>query len=242
MNTFIDSMRHGFTSLTRFSGRDPARRFWPYVGAVIALFFAAAAATMAPIMNGAFARMRTFAAEHPDQATVTEGPGSYSIQIHGNHPELMPDMTPFFTVMQVGCAMAVLLLAAAVTRRLHDRGLSLPATGVAWALLLVAFGLALAGRNSVVAIVIAVVLLDAAAQTIGILNQTRLFTLSPGARSRLNTVYVTSNFLGGAAGSAAATLLWSAGGWVAVCVAGLVASGFALAVWAVGRRGALVPG
>jgi uncharacterized membrane protein YhaH (DUF805 family) len=31
-------------------------------------------------------------------------------------------MTPFFTVMQVGCALAVLLLAAAVTRRLHDRG------------------------------------------------------------------------------------------------------------------------
>ncbi|MCM4076370.1 MFS transporter [Paractinoplanes hotanensis] len=133
-------------------------------------------------------------------------------------------------------------LAAQRAGRLHDRGLSLPATGVAWALLLVAFGLALAGRNSVVTIVIAVVLLDAAAQTIGILNQTRLFTLSPGARSRLNTVYVTSNFLGGAAGSAAATLLWSAGGWAAVCVAGLAASGFALTVWAVGRRGALVPG
>nr|WP_221374223.1 MFS transporter [Actinoplanes polyasparticus] len=132
-------------------------------------------------------------------------------------------------------------LAAQRAGRLHDRGLSLPATGVAWALLLVAFGLALAGRNSVVAIVIAVVLLDAAAQTIGILNQTRLFALAPGARSRLNTVYVTSNFLGGAAGSATATLLWSAGGWVAVCVAGLAASAFALAVWAVGRRGALVP-
>jgi uncharacterized membrane protein YhaH (DUF805 family) len=122
MNTFIDSIRHGFTSLTRFSGRDPAGRFWPYVGAVIALFFAAAAATMAPIMSGTFARMQAFAAEHPDQATVTEGPGSYSIQIQGNHPKLMPDMTPFFTVMQVGCALAVLLLAAAVTRRLHDRG------------------------------------------------------------------------------------------------------------------------
>jgi len=122
MNTFIDSVRHGFTSLTRFSGRDPAQRFWPYVGAVIALFFFAAFATMAPIMAGTFARMQAFAAEHPDQATVTQGPGSYSIQIHGNHPELMPDVTPFFTVMQVGAAVAVLLLAAAVTRRLHDRG------------------------------------------------------------------------------------------------------------------------
>jgi uncharacterized membrane protein YhaH (DUF805 family) len=122
MNAFIDSIRNGFTGLLRFSGRDPAGRFWPYVGVVIGLFFAAAAATMGPIMNGAFARMQAFAAEHPDQATVTRGPGSYSIQIHGNHPELMLDVTPFFTVMQIGCAVAVLLLAAAVTRRLHDRG------------------------------------------------------------------------------------------------------------------------
>jgi uncharacterized membrane protein YhaH (DUF805 family) len=122
MNAFIDTLRHGFSSLPRFSGRDPARRFWPYAGVVIALFFVATAATMIPIMSGTLARMRTFAAEHPDQATVTQGPGSYSIQIQGNHPELMPDMTPFFTVMQVGCALAVLLLAAAVTRRLHDRG------------------------------------------------------------------------------------------------------------------------
>ena len=122
MNAFVDSVRNGFTGLLRFSGRDSARRFWPYVGVVIALFFVAAAATMTPIMSGTFARMQAFAAEHPDQATVTQGPGSYSVQIQGNHPEFIPDMTPFFTVMQVGCALAVLLLAAAVTRRLHDRG------------------------------------------------------------------------------------------------------------------------
>jgi uncharacterized membrane protein YhaH (DUF805 family) len=66
--------------------------------------------------------MQRFAAEHPDQATVTQGPSGYAIEVQGNHPELFPDMTPFFTVMQVGCALAVVLLAAAVTRRLHDRG------------------------------------------------------------------------------------------------------------------------
>jgi hypothetical protein len=35
-----------FHGLLRFSGRDPARRFWPYVGVVIALLFAAAGVTM----------------------------------------------------------------------------------------------------------------------------------------------------------------------------------------------------
>jgi uncharacterized membrane protein YhaH (DUF805 family) len=34
----------------------------------------------------------------------------------------MPDLTPFFAVMQIGCAVVVALLAAAVARRLHDRG------------------------------------------------------------------------------------------------------------------------
>jgi hypothetical protein len=35
-------------------------------------------------------------------------------------------------------------------------------------------------------------------------------------------------------------VLWSAGGWTAVTRAGIAASLFALAVWALGRRGALV--
>ncbi|MEJ2815283.1 DUF805 domain-containing protein [Caulobacter sp. CCG-8] len=122
MHDFIDSVRNGLTGLLRFSGRDPARRFWPYVAVVMALLFVGAAATMGPIMGQSFARMQQFAVEHPDQATVTRGPNTYSVQIHGNHPELMPDMAPFFTVMQAGCALVVALLAAAVTRRLHDRG------------------------------------------------------------------------------------------------------------------------
>jgi uncharacterized membrane protein YhaH (DUF805 family) len=122
MNAFVDSIRNGAAGLLRFSGRDPARRFWPYAGVVIALLFVTIALTMTPIMSGTLARMQRFAAEHPDQATVTQSQGSYSIEIHGSHPELMPDLTPFFLVMQIGCAVVVVLLAAAVTRRLHDRG------------------------------------------------------------------------------------------------------------------------
>jgi uncharacterized membrane protein YhaH (DUF805 family) len=122
MNAFIDSIRSGFTGLVRFSGRDPARRFWPYAGVVIGLVVAGMATVMAPVMNQSFERMQRFAVEHPDQATVTQGPGSYAIEIQGNHPELMPDMTPFFAVLRISVVVAVLLLAAAVTRRLHDRG------------------------------------------------------------------------------------------------------------------------
>lgn len=124
--------------------------------------------------------------------------------------------------------------------RLHDRGWSLPATGSGWTLVLAAFVLAGFARNSALLIVVAIIMLDVVIQGVAILNQTRLFALSHEARSRLNTAYVTTNFLGGAAGSAAATLLWSVGGWTAVTLTGIALSCFALFVWALGRRGPLL--
>jgi hypothetical protein len=51
---------------------------------------------------------------------------------------------------------------------------------------------------------------------------------------------VFGNFVGGAIGSAVASVLWSVGGWTAVTTAGAALSVFGLAVWALGRRGPLV--
>lgn len=131
-------------------------------------------------------------------------------------------------------------LAARRAGRLHDRGLSLPVTGIAWALVLGAFVLAAFAGRSVVLVVVVIVVLDVGVQGVNLLNQSRMFAVSDEARSRLNTAFVTSNFLGGALGSAAASVLWAAGGWTAVTAAGLVLSGFGLLVWALGRRGPLV--
>jgi predicted MFS family arabinose efflux permease len=131
-------------------------------------------------------------------------------------------------------------VAAQRVGRLHDRGWSLPTIGVAWLLALVAFAVAGFGSHSVVLVLIAIVLLDIAVQGLNIVNQARLFTVSTEARSRLNTAFVTSNFVGGAIGSAGASVLWSAGGWRAVTTAGATLSVVALAVWAVGRRGPLL--
>jgi predicted MFS family arabinose efflux permease len=124
--------------------------------------------------------------------------------------------------------------------RLHDRGWSLPATGAAWVLALGAFvGAAFAGR-SVALLVIVLIMIDVALQGQALLNRARLFAVSHEARSRLNTALGTSNFIGGAIGSAAATALWSAGGWTAVTIAGAALCCFALTVWTLGRRGPLV--
>ena len=131
-------------------------------------------------------------------------------------------------------------VAAQRAGRLHDRGWSLRTTGGAWAMVTVSFILAGVGKHSVAVLLIAIVALDIAIQAINILNQTRLFTLSSTERSRMNTAFVTNNFIGGAIGSAAASVLWSAGGWSAVTIAAALASVLALAIWAVGRRGPLV--
>ncbi len=123
---------------------------------------------------------------------------------------------------------------------LHDRGWSVATTGAGWALVLVGFVLAGLARSSVVLLVVATVLLDVAIQGLNILNATRLFAVAGDARSRVNTAMVTTNFVVGAAGSAAAGILWSTGGWIAVTAAGAAVSVVGLTVWALGRRGPLV--
>lgn len=46
-------------------------------------------------------------------------------------------------------------------------------------------------------LVVAIVLLDVAIQGHGIIMQTRMFQVDPSAPSRINTVYVTNNFVWG---------------------------------------------
>lgn len=117
------TLLHGFRNLTRFSGRDGLAAFWLHVALVMGLAFLGTAVATVPTMMDSMARMQRFAAEHPDQARVEQTPTSYSIQIQGDHPELMPNMAGAVTGVGVVAIVVVLLLAAAVTRRLHDSGL-----------------------------------------------------------------------------------------------------------------------
>lgn len=131
-------------------------------------------------------------------------------------------------------------IAAQRAGRLHDMGKNLPATGLAWVLALGSFVLTLFMAHSAVVLVLVLILFDIAVQSINILNQSRLFSVSDTARSRLNTAFVTCNFIGGAIGSALAGVLWTAGGWRYVALAGIAMTCFGFIVWAVGRRAALL--
>jgi predicted MFS family arabinose efflux permease len=136
----------------------------------------------------------------------------------------------------VGLAGLAGALIARRAGRLHDRGLSVPVTGAVIALGIVSLALAALGQTSIVVLLVAIVAFDVATQASLVLNQTRLLSIDPAARSRMNTAFVTSNFIGGALGSAAAGLLWISGGWMAVLLGGIAALTLALLVWAANRR------
>lgn len=71
-------------------------------------------------------------------------------------------------------------------------------------------------------LILGLILLDLGVQGAQIANQSIIYALQPEARGRLNTVFMTGMFIGGAIGSGAAGIGWTVAGWPAVCVAGAV--------------------
>ena len=146
---------------------------------------------------------------------------------------------PFnYNTFQIGLV-SLAGLAAAVfgvgIGKLQDKGLSIPALGAFIVVCLVSMVCGFAFSDSIVAIVIVAAVLSVAVQGVSVLTQTRLFNLSQGERSRLNTVFVVNNFIFGAVGSALASLLWSLGGWSYVMIAASVVSVAAFIVWLFSR-------
>jgi predicted MFS family arabinose efflux permease len=120
-------------------------------------------------------------------------------------------------------------LVAPVAGRLSDRrgpaftvALGILTALASW-LVFALFGYTLAG------LIAGVILLDLGVQAGHVANQTRIYALIPQARSRLNTVYMGSYFIGGAIGSALGAAGWSQWGWKGVCAAGALQCLVALA-------------
>ncbi|NNM65359.1 MAG: MFS transporter [Burkholderiales bacterium] len=88
------------------------------------------------------------------------------------------------------------------------------------------------GSHGLVWLVLGVVVLDAGVQGAQIANQTRIYALDAASRSRINAVYMTQYFIGGAAGTYAASHAWALGGWPAVVFTGAAFSALALVLHA----------
>jgi len=89
--------------------------------------------------------------------------------------------------------------------------------------LLLFFGRALAG------LIAAIALVDVGVQSGHVANQSRIYSLAPEARSRINTFYMVAFFVGGALGSYLGPLGFNSGGWTGFCAIPIGALIFALA-------------
>jgi len=94
----------------------------------------------------------------------------------------------------------------------------------------ISFALFWFGRQSMAALVIGIILMDAGLQAAMISNQARVYALDGSARSRLNTVYMTIMFVGGAIGSAVGAQAFAALGWLGVCAFGVACGVLALLI------------
>lgn len=119
----------------------------------------------------------------------------------------------FGIVGAVGVAMAPL------AGRVADRrgpylviGLGAVTTLGAW----LVFGL----WNSIAGMVAGVILLDFGVQIALVSHQHLIYGLHPEYKSRLNTVFMTTMFLGGSLGSVGAAIAWRHAGWLGVSVLG----------------------
>jgi len=136
---------------------------------------------------------------------------------------------------QIGIAVFALVgaggaAAAPIAGRLGDRGLGRAGSGVALVLAVVSLLLADLGAGSVLLLAVAGVLLDLAVQSHQVLSQREIYGLRADARARINTVYMTTVFIGGAAASAVAGVVDETAGWTGVTLlaAGLALVGFAI--------------
>ncbi|WP_416972738.1 MFS transporter [Streptomyces sp. 4F14] len=145
------------------------------------------------------------------------------------------DSLPHSAVGALGLVGIVGALAAGVAGRLNDRGLSRWTTGIALALLVVSWWPLALTRSSLWALAVGVVLLDLAVQAVHVTNQTLIYAAHPAAGSRVIGGYMVFYSIGSGVGALAATSLYAAGGWGAVCVLGAVFSGLGLALWAFER-------
>ncbi len=126
------------------------------------------------------------------------------------------------------------VMTAPIIGRLSDRRSPRRTSALGVAALMLSFVIFLAGQHSLTAIVVGVILLDLGVQTALVSNQARMYAISSEAAGRLNTIFMTSYFLGGALGSALASFAWMHARWNGVCAVAVVMLLFAFLPY--GRR------
>jgi len=130
-----------------------------------------------------------------------------------------------------GLAGAAGALGARPAGGLADKGKSHMTTTAGLVLLLLSWAAIWYGHVSVLALIVGILVLDLTVQGVHITNQTVIYRVKPEARNRLTAGYMTSYFIGGAAGSLVSASAWQHAGWTGVCAIGAIMAILNLLVW-----------
>ncbi|HAS1784018.1 TPA: MFS transporter [Enterobacter cloacae] len=130
-----------------------------------------------------------------------------------------------------GLAGAAGALGARPAGGLADKGKSHMTTSAGLVLLLLSWAAIWYGHTSVLALIVGILVLDLTVQGVHITNQTVIYRVKPDARNRLTAGYMTSYFIGGAAGSLISASAWQHAGWTGVCAIGAIVAAVNLLVW-----------
>lgn len=85
---------------------------------------------------------------------------------------------------------------------------------------LLAWALFYWGGNAYINLILGILIIDIGMQCIQLSNQTTMFSLCPSASNRINTIFMTTYFLGGSLGTFLAGATWSNWGWTGVALSG----------------------
>ncbi|WP_104487913.1 MFS transporter [Acinetobacter indicus] len=105
--------------------------------------------------------------------------------------------------------------------KIADRGHGKLITWAGLSLLAVSWSFLYFGAQYLWSYIIGFGLINLGLASVHTSNQNVIFHLRPDAKSRLNAVYMTSYFIGGACGSALGIYAWHHGGWSMSCLVGL---------------------
>ena len=115
--------------------------------------------------------------------------------------------------------------------RFADAGQTQLLTGLGLLTLASSWGLLYSGASSLLAYICGYAVINLGLAMVHTANQGIIFRLRPDAKSRINAIYMTAYFMGGAFGSALGIYAWHHGGWAMSCGVGLalvsLAAGFA---------------
>jgi predicted MFS family arabinose efflux permease len=135
------------------------------------------------------------------------------------------------TIGLFGLAGAAGALGARPAGGFADKGKAHLTTTIGLVLLLLSWIAVAMGQFSVIALIVGILVLDLTVQGVHITNQTVIYRMMPDARNRLTAGYMTSYFIGGAAGSIISASAYQHAGWNGVCAAGAIIALLNLVVW-----------